>query len=199
MTYDVYLWRGPRDIDEQQAQALLDAWHAAGADPATSPFELTVDLGWFYRELHVEHPEIDAVTDAVPSGRRTPVWASGTDEPPARLVAVHLPEDDEATAQAQLEDIASLATKYDLVVYDTRNRRLHRPTEELAAYASATFWPRGAMRAAVVGGIGLVVAIVAWQLGIPALSGVAAVVGGFLFVMALLTFALEGWAALRRR
>ena len=167
-----------------------------GADPAQSPFELTTDVGWFYRELSVELPGIDALTDAVPSGRTTPVWMSSTDEAPARLVAVRLTPE---RAGDELASIGGLATKYDLVLYDARNRRLHLPLDELAADASATFWPRGAIRAAVVGGIGLVVAVAAWQLGVPLLSGLAAIVGGFLFLMAIVTFAVEGRRSLSRR
>lgn len=196
MTFDLYVWKGPRDIDEAQAEALLDAWHASGEDTIHSPFELTTDMGWFYRELSDEFPDIDAHTDAVPSGSRTPVWMSGTDENPARIVAVRLSPE---RGLDELESIGGLATKYDLVLYDARNRRLHLPLEELSAYARATFWPRGAIRAAVVGGLGLVIAVVAWQLGIPLLSGIVAIVGGFMFLMAVLVFALEGWGYLNRR
>ena len=149
MTFDLYAWKSPRDVDEAGAEALLDAWHAAGADPMWGPFELTTDMGWFYRELSDEFPDLEVLTDAVSSGRKTPVWMSGTDEPPARIVAVRLTPE---RANDELASIAGLATKYDLVLYDARNRRLHRPLEEMAAYASATFWPRGAIRAAVVGG-----------------------------------------------
>ena len=196
MTFDLYVWKAPGDLDDEQAGALIDAWHAAGADPARSPFELTTDMGWFYRELSDEFPGIDVLTDAVSSGRRTPVWASSTDEAPARLVAVRLTPE---RAMEQLDSIGGLATKYDLVLYDAGKRRLHRPLDEMAADASATFWPRGAIRAAVVGGLGLVVAVAALQPGILMLSGLVALVGGFLFLMAIVTFAYEGWKALSRR
>jgi hypothetical protein len=194
MTFDLYVWQRPREVDEDHAQAMLNAWHADGADPARSPFEQTTDMGWFYRELSDEFPDLDALTDAVPSGRRTPVWMSGTDEPPARLVAVRLSRE---RARDELESIGGLATKYDLVLYDARNRRLHRPLDEMAAYARSTFWPRGAIRAAAVGGIGLLAAIGSFQAGIPLLSGLLMIVGGFLFVLAVLTFALELWGRLR--
>ena len=62
----------------------------------------------------------------------------------------------------------------------------------MAAHASATFWPGGAIQAAVAGGIGGVIAVVAWFLGIPLLSGVLVVVGGFMVVMAVYTFIHEG-------
>lgn len=53
--------------------------------------------------------------------------------------------------------------------------------EEMAAYASATFWPRGAIRAAVAGAVGGLLAVGAWLIGIPLLSGVLVLIGGFLF------------------
>ena len=62
----------------------------------------------------------------------------------------------------------------------------------MAAYASATFWPRGATQAAVAGAAGAVIAAVAWVLNIPILSGIAIVVGAFLLVMAVYTFVHEG-------
>ena len=88
--------------------------------------------------------------------------------------------------------IFSLAAKYDLVVFDARNRRVHLPLDEMAAHASATFWPGGAIQAAVAGGIGAAIAVVAWFLGIPVFSGVLIVVGGFMVVMAVYTFVHAG-------
>jgi len=88
--------------------------------------------------------------------------------------------------------IFGLAAKYDLVLFDTRSRRIHLPLDEMAARASATFWPGGAIQAAVAGGIGGVVAVVAWFLGIPLLSGLLVLVGGFMVVTAVYTFIHEG-------
>ena len=68
----------------------------------------------------------------------------------------------------------------------------------MAAQASADFWPAGAIRAAVVGGIGLVAAIVAWNAGIPIVSGLIAIVGAFMALMAIVTFVAEGRTRLRR-
>jgi hypothetical protein len=91
-----------------------------------------------------------------------------------------------------LELIFGLAAKYDLVLFDTRSRLIHLPLGEMAAHASATFWPGGAIQAAVAGGIGGLIAVVAWFLGIPLLSGVFVLVGGFVVVMAVYTFIHEG-------
>ena len=62
----------------------------------------------------------------------------------------------------------------------------------MAAHASATFWLAGAIQAAVAGSIGGLVAIVAWFVGIPVISGVLVVIGGFMVVMAAYTFIHEG-------
>ena len=196
MDFDLYVWKAPEDLDADGAEALLESWHAAGGDPGQSPFEPSSDVGWFYRELMHDEPGLVASSDAVPNVSRGPVWLSGESEPPARVVAIDLAT---ATAQDALGLILGLAAKYDLVLYDTRSRRLHRPLEELAAHASATFWPAGAIQAALAGGFGGVIAVVAWSLGIPLLSGVVAVIGGFLFVMAVYSFLHEGRKALAAR
>ena len=197
MTFELYVWKSPRDLDADHVDALLEAWRAAGGDPAASPFEPSHDVGWFYLELTKDEPEIEAVSDALPSASKTPIWLGTTpDPPPARLVRIPVTA---ATPTDVLKTVYGLAAKYDLVLYDTRNRGIHLPLEELADYATATFWPGGAIQAAVAGGIGLVTAGVAWFLGIPVLSGIAIVIGGFLFVMAVYTFVHEGRKAMKAR
>jgi hypothetical protein len=196
VTFDLYVWHEPRDLDADEAAALLESWHAAGADPSQSPFEPTTDVGWFYRELKQDAPGLEASTDATPRESKAPIWLAGSDEAPARLVAIRLPQ---GAAGDVSDEIYSLAMKYDLVLFDARNRRIHRPLEEMSEYASATFWPRGAIQAAVAGVAGGVIAIVAWTLGIPVLSGLVALAGGFMFVMAVYTFVHEGRKARQRR
>ena len=93
--------------------------------------------------------------------------------------------------------IPGLATKYDLVVLDRRGPRLYHPLQEMAEYASATFWPRGAIQAAAAGTGGGVLAVVAWRVGIPIVSGVLIVIGLFLAVMAVWTFVHQARRALR--
>jgi len=197
MTFDLYVWKSPRDLDSDAIDALLDGWHAAGGDPATSPFEPSTDVGWFYIELTKDEPELGASSDALPSSSKTPIWLGTTpDPPPARVVRIPV---DGRTPTDVLDSVYGLAAKYDLVLYDTRNRGVHLPLEDLAAYASATFWPAGAIQAAVAGGVGLVIAAVAWFIGIPILSGIAIVIGGFLFIMAVFTFVHEGRKAIKAR
>jgi len=199
LRFDLYVWRSPVDLDAAAAEARIGEWEAAGADPAAAPFDATTDIGWFHRELVHDHPALEVLSDATPSGSRMPVWLSSSDEAPARIVAVRLPREDVSTLREAVETILGLATKYDLVVFDAVRSVVHHPLEELAAYASATFWPRGAIQAAIAGGGGGGVAVIAWLVGIPILSGVIALAGGFMFVMAVWSFVHEGRAALRRR
>jgi hypothetical protein len=180
VTFDLYAWKSPRDLDVDGVEALLDGWHESGGDPGTSPFEPSSDVGWFYRELMQDAPGLEASSDAVLSGSTAPIWLAATPEPPARVVGMRLSP---ATQGDTLELIFGLAAKYDLIVFDTRSRRVHLPLREIAAHASATFWPSGAIQAAVAGGIGGVIAAAAWFLGIPLLSGVLVLAGGFMVVM----------------
>jgi len=196
MAFDLYVWKSPRDLDDDQAAALLDSWQEAGGDPSTSQFEPSTNVGWFYRELLKDVPGVVAKSDAVGNPSAAPIWLATTDEPPARVVGISVAP---TAPRDTLDAIFGLATKYDLVLFDARSRRVHLPLDEMAAYASATFWPGGAIQAAVAGGIGGAIAIAAWFLGIPVLSGVLIVVGGFMFVMAVYTFIHEGRKAANNR
>lgn len=189
MAFDLYAWKSPRDLDADGAEALLKSWQDTGSDPGTSPFEPSTDVGSFHRELMKNVPGLVVRTDAVPDPSTAPIWLAATPEPPARMVAISLSP---TAPRDTLEAIIGLAAKYDLVLFDARSRRVHLPLERMAAHASATFWPAGAIRAAAVGGLGVVIAVVAWFLGIPLLSGLLVVVGGFLVVMAVYTFIHEG-------
>ena len=193
MTFDLYVWKTPRDLDVAAAAALLQRWQAAGGDPTASPFEPSSDVGWFARELAMDAPGLDVTTDAVPNPSRTPIWLTGTPEPPARVVGIRLMP---GVAPEVVDAIVSLAAKYDLVLFDVQNARLHLPLEEMAADARATFWPAGAIQAALAGGIGGAVGVAAWMLGIPVVSGAVALIGGFMFVMAVYTFVHEGRVAI---
>jgi len=196
MSFDLYVWKAPRDLDSERAAAMIRGWQEAGGDPASSPFEPSTDVGWFYRELRRDAPGLAASSDATPTQGGGPVWLATTDEPPARVVRVPVTSD---TSRDALDEVDALAAKYDLLVFDGRTGRLSFPLEDLAADASATFWPGGAIQAAVAGGIGGLIAIVAWLVGIPVLSGVLVVVGGFLVVMAIFTFVHEGRKAWQAR
>lgn len=196
MSLDLYLWHAPRDLDGERATALVDAWHAAGGDPAASPFEPSTDVGWLVRELRQDAPDLEIVTDAAPRQSGRPIWLEGENEAPARLAAIRLPRP--ASAEL-LELIYSLATKYDLVLFDRPNGRLHQPLAEMAAHASATFWPAGAIQAGVVGLVGALIAVVAWLFDIPVLSGILILVGGFLALGAVYSFFAEARHRARSR
>jgi hypothetical protein len=194
VAFDLYAWKSPRDLDADRAEELLESWRATGSDPSTSPFEPDADVGRFHRELMKDVPGLVVSLDAVPNPSTAPIWLAATSEPPARVVVISLSP---TAPRDTLEAIFGLAAKYDLVLFDARSRRVHLPLAEMTADASATFWPGGAIQAAVAGGVGAVIAVVAWFLGIPLLSGILVVVGGFMVVMAVYTFIHEGRKAAR--
>ena len=195
MRYDLYAWQAPRDLGPEDAAAVVDGWEAAGGDPAASPFEPSSDTGWFARELARDAPGVELLTDSPPWDAKGPIWLQTEPAPPARIVAMRFgPEAD----RDHLEAVLELAAKYDLVLFDTRNARVVQPLAVMAEQASATFWPRGAIQAAVAGVVGLVIAVVAFVLSIPILSGIAIVVGLFLAAMSVVTFVAEGRNAMRR-
>src|SRR3954470_18503803 len=196
MNFDLYAWKSPRDLDAEDVQALISRWNEVGGDPTASTFVPSSDVGWFYRELMQDAPGIEALSDATQSQSRTPIWLSSPAAPPARVDAIRLSP---TTPQKTLEAIFGLAAKYDLVLFDARSGRVHAPLAAMAAHASATFWPAGAVQAAVAGVIGATIAVLAWVIGIPILSGVLIVVGGFMFVMSVYTFVHEGRKRVRTR
>ena len=194
MTFDLYAWKSPRDLDADGAAALVQRWHDDGADPAASPFEPSEDVGWFHRELTRDEPDLDVVSDAVPNASTRPVWLASDRAPPARLVAIRLTPD---TTREAVNDILSLVVKYDLVLFDARAHRVHLPLAEMTARASSSFWPGGAVQAAVAGGVGLLLAMVGRYL--PIVGWILIIVGGFLVVMAVFTFVQACRTALRAR
>ena len=192
MTFDLYVWKAPRGLDEEQAANLVSPWHEQGGDPATGPFEPSDDVTWFFRELIRDEPDLDVTTDATPIYGKLPVWLAGatSDEPAPKthVAVIHLPPQ---PTPGLIDSIFGLATKYDLVVYDPQRPRVYEPMAEMAEYASATFWPRGAIRTVVAGVIGLVIAVGAWVLGIPILNILGVLLGGFLVVLCVVTLAAE--------
>jgi hypothetical protein len=199
LTDDLYIWAAPSDIDAAAAADLVATWQAAEGVPRESPFEQSTNVGWFVRELKQDYPELVLETDAAPTISSTPIWMSGSNEPPARVVVIR---DYASVAGGVHEDVMSLATKYDLAVFHPDGPNgpvLQFPFRALEAYASATFWPHGARQAATAGVGGLILAIVAWFIGIPIVSGVLIVIGAFMAALAVLTFAWEGRRALARR
>lgn len=196
---DLYIWAGPHDIDAAAAAELVATWQAQGGIPRESPFEQSTNVGWFVRELKKDYPELVLETDAVPTITSTPVWMSGSNEPPARVVVIR---DYPSVAAEVHQDVLALATKYDLAVFypgGPNGPVLQFPFQALEAYASATFWPHGARQAATAGVGGAILATVAWFIGIPIISGVLIVIGVFLAAMAVLTFVWEGRRAMARR
>jgi hypothetical protein len=196
MSFDLYVWKAPRDLDPDAAAERLAAWEDAGADPSAAPFEPSDDVGWFYVELLKDRVGIEAVSDGVADSSSRPIWLTTDPAAPARIVAMRLSP---TTSRDDLDIIYGLATKYDLVLFDPIGPGLHLPLADMAEYATATFWPRGAIQAFVAGSVGAAVVVISWILGIPILSWIGIIIGGFLFVMAVYTFIHEGRELWRRR
>ena len=192
MRYDIYAWAAPRDLTPEAAADRIEEWEARGADPAQAPFEPSSDTAGFYRE--VEHdlrdlPGFEIVADAEPHRGRGPVWLQTDPAPPAHIAALTLPRGSESALREVLNDVYGTATKFDLILLDAVNGRLHEPMAEMGAIADATFWPSGAIRAAIAGGGGLVAAIAAYLIGIPIISGLVMTVGLFMFLLTVVVFA----------
>ena len=185
--FDLIVWAEPKDLDSVTARHLIDAWVAAGGDPAASPFEPSTDIGWFYRELKSDLPDVDAVSDARPTTTSRPVWLSGSDEPPARVIGIRLSEG----AGGVIETVFGLAVKYDAMLFDPGSGALTRPQQIMSQHASATFWPAGAVRSVVAGVIGVALAVFGWVLGIPIVGWLLILIGGFLAVLSIVTLIAE--------
>jgi hypothetical protein len=196
--FDIYVWAAPRDLGVEAAGELVRAWEAAGGDPAQAPFEPSTDIGWFHRELVKDLPWLDVTSDAISKPTRLPIILSADDEAPARVIAIGLPDDREARREA-LAEVYSLATKYDTMVYEPGRGAIHQPNREMAAYASETFWPRAAIRTVAAMAIGVAVAAVAWQAGVPLVSGVIALFALFMIGVFGFTLVAEARKALARR
>jgi len=174
----LYVWKSPRPADAEEAAALVRAWEDGDHNEAhRGPFEWSDDVVWFHREM---------------TGDAPPVWnpdkPASDPDPPDTVIPVELREGSEDEVRDQLGEIFGLAMKYDLIVYDPQRGTVHAPLAEYSAAATAAFWPGGALRAAVVGIAGGVLAVVAWILGIPLVSGILVIVGAFLVVMTISVF-----------
>ena len=188
MRYDLYAWHAPRDLTAEQAAALVERWEAEGGDPAASPFEPSTDVAWFFRELVRDEPDVEIASDGVPLANNRPIFLQVDDPAPARIAAIRLGSS--ATREAA-STIFSLAMKYDLALFEPNGPSLRFPLQAMSSHASATFWPRGAIRSVVAGVIGGALTVGAYALGIPIVSGVVMVVGVFLVVLTTVTLVAE--------
>lgn len=188
MGHDLYVWSAPRDLTAEQAAAMIERWEADGADPAASPFEPSTDVAWFYRELIRDEPDLQLVSDGKPLTNTRPIFLQTDDPDPARIVAIRVGE--HGTPEAA-STIVSLAMKYDLALFEPLGPSIRFPLQEMSAYASATFWPQGAIRSVVAGLIGAALTVGAYLVGIPILSGIVMVVGVFLVVLTAVTLVSE--------
>ncbi|HEX5012876.1 MAG TPA: hypothetical protein VFV72_01865 [Candidatus Limnocylindrales bacterium] len=199
MTFDLYVWAGPRDLDVDEAHELIEAWEAAGGDPAQSPFESSTDIGWFHRELTKDLPWLPVTSDAIPNPSKLPIVLSPDNEPPARVIAIRLPRNGADALEEALGEIYGLAVKYDTVVFEPSRGVIRLPHDEMAELAAAEFWPWGAVRTVVAIVIGVAVAVGAWALGIPLLSGGIALFALFMVAIFVASFCVAIRDTLKRR
>jgi hypothetical protein len=151
MAFDLLVWSSPRELDADAAGALVHRWLDEGGDPARA---LRAS-----RRHRVVRPRAAQTTCPTSTSSRMPSRPSplGRCGSPRtrnrrRVAAIRLARD--GRVQDELESIFGLATKYDLMVYEPARHRVMRPMQVMADHASATFWPRGAIQAAVGGALG---------------------------------------------
>lgn len=178
---ELYVWKAPRVQDPEEAARLVAAWSAGDQDV----FEDSTDVGWFQRELREGMSMLQAARAA----------ASEAPAPTGRVVRVPLAPD---SAHDTIEDVFSLAMKYDLLVYDPRRQAVVAPLEAMLEHESATFWPRGAIRSVVVTGIAVAAGIAAWFANIPIVSGLVVIVAAFMLLLTIVVFVSEGRKRLGR-
>ena len=190
MTFDLYAWKAPRELEPKAAASLVGTWEEGGAEPSEAPFEPSDDVGWFYRELLKDGiPGLEALSDGVPDHSSRPIWLSTDPPAPARIVAMRFPS---SVERDDLDGVYGLAAKYDLVLFEPRGPSLHLPLEVMAEQATATFWPSGAIQAFVAGSVGVAIVVISWIVGIPILSWVGILIGAFMALGAVYTFVHEG-------
>ncbi len=141
MSLTLILWKAPVVDDADEAQALLESWYETGDDSA---FEPSDDLAAVYDLLLHNYP-MDWEKGADP-------WADGPDNS-GRLLVLSIRWGSQSRI---LADIAVLAKKYELILYDPQGPDVFLPGDplELGPIPPATPWEwfKGfAIAAALVG------------------------------------------------
>ena len=164
MSMTLILWKAPVVDDPDDAKALLETWYETGDDSA---FEPSDDLAKVY-ELLLQNYPMDWEKGADP-------WADGPDNT-GRLLVLSI----RWGAQSRiLADIAVLAKKYELVLYDPQGPDVFLPSDPLDAgpVPPPTLWEwfKGfAIAAALVG-----ITYAAWQIPNAWVRWPAVIVAGF--------------------
>jgi uncharacterized membrane protein len=181
MSYDLMVWKGPVVATGEEADELLRRSYAEG----DAVFEQSPDVLRFYDELTERYPPLESFPESeLVAGTAVTYW-SDSPERSDRVVAMSLqwgvPDD-------VVEFIGDLATKHGLVLFDPAGPDVHRPgvPDERTPFGAA-----GTVQTIVAGLAGLLLAVVAWLLSIPILSGILIVIGLFLGLMAGYTLVRE--------
>ena len=175
------VWKVPVVATGEEADELVRRSYREG----DVIFERSPDVLRFYDELTERYPPLESFPESeLAAGTAITYW-SDSPERSDRFVAMSLqwrvPDD-------VVEFIGDLATKHGLVLFDPAGPDVHRPgvPDERTPFGVA-----GAVQATVVGLAGLLLAIVAWFLSIPIVSGILIVIGLFLALMAVYTLVHE--------
>jgi hypothetical protein len=174
MTYDLLVWKSPVVSDQDVARAMVDVWLA----DERGPFEASGDVSRFYDALLAKYPPLESLTQELHDTSRSSPWAQ-TPERSDRVVAMSFVW---SVPGEVIDDVFALAREHGLVLYDPQGPDIHLPGgSDEAARREGFTW------ATLVGIAGALLAIVAWRLSIPILSGVLVVVGAALALMAIAT------------
>src|SRR5688572_25456968 len=164
MSMTLILWKAPVVDDPDEAQALLECWYETGDDSA---FEPSGDLATVYDLLLQQYP-MDWEKGADP-------WADGPDNS-GRLLVLSLRWGSESRI---LADIAVLAKKHELILYDPQGPDVFLPSDPLdpGPIPAPTVWEwfKGFAIAAVL----VALTYAAWQIPIGWLRWPAVIIVGF--------------------
>ena len=189
MSFDLLVWKSPVVSTDEEARALADRW----AESETGPFEPSPDVARFYDALMERYPPLEAFSDEQLRRKPGVTHWSVTPERSDRVVLLNfswsVPGD-------VLDDVVTLAREHGLVLYDPQGPNVTLPDGD---DGGTPFGAEGFVWGTLVGIFGALLAVVAWMLSIPILSGILVVVGAFLAVMAVLTLVFEGRDAWRAR
>jgi hypothetical protein len=189
MSYDLIVWKGPVTSSEDEARALVDRWH----NDESGTFEPSRDVSRFYDALMQRYPALESFSDEELRSAARPTYWAVTPERSDRIVDMSFSW---SVPGEVIDDVMALARDHGLVLYDPQAPYVRLPDDD---DEGTPFGVHGFAWATLVGTFGALLAIVAWMLSIPILSGIIVVVGGFLAIMAVLTLVHEGREAWRDR
>lgn len=181
MSFDLYVWKGPVVATGEEAGELVRRSFTEG----DVVFEPSPDVLRFYEELTERYPPLESFPEAqLVAGTAVTYW-SDSPERSNRVVSMSLQW---RVPDGVVEYIGDLATKHGLILFDPQGPDVHRPG---VPDERTPFGAQGAIQATIAGLAGLALAVAAWFVSIPILSGILIVVGLFFAVMAVYALITE--------